>query len=205
MALAKATLQSLDPQIQSYIRELESRHDGLSHAEARWERKYQKLKVRYDALEERHRLLLHKRFCRSSEQEPVGQQHLFDEAEQIVTESGETDSAELVEPDTVTVKEHERKKSGRKPIDPKHPRIEYRHDIPAEDKQCACGSTLVQIGEETREEVNVIPEQIWVERHIYPKYACHTCEGSGDEDKPAVRIAQREADILPRSTPLHHS
>ena len=199
MALAKATLQSLDPQIQSYIRELERRHDGPSHAEARWEQQYHKLKVRYDALEERHRLLLHKRFCRSSEQEPVGQQQLFDEAEQIATETGEAGSAELAGTETVTIKEHERKKSGRKPIDPKHPRIEYRHDIPEEEKQCGCGSGLVQIGEETREVVNVIPEQIWVERHIYPKYACHTCEGSGDEDKPAVRIAPREPDILPRS------
>lgn len=197
MGLAPTTLQSLDPQVQSYIRELERRQNRASRTEERWEQQYHKLKVRYDALEERHRLLLHKRFCRSSEQQPSGQQHLFDEAEQTVTETGEADSAEQAQ--TVKIKEHERKTGGRKPIDPKHPRIEYRHDIPAEDKQCACGSGLVQIGEETREVVNVIPEQIWVERHIYPKYACHTCEGSGDEDKPAVRIAPREPDILPRS------
>ena len=99
---------------------------------------------------ERHRLSLHKRFCRSRDQETVGLQQLFDEAEQIVTESGETNSAELAETETVTVKEHARKTRGRIPIDPSHPHIEYHHHIPAEDKQCACGSSLVQIGEETR-------------------------------------------------------
>ena len=199
MALAKETLQSLDPHVRSYIEELERHHGGNAHADSRWEHKYQKLKVRYDALEERHRLLLHKRFCRSSEQDPVDQKQLFDEAEQIATESGTTDSAEPEDAETVTVKEHERKKRGRKPIDPKHPRVEHRHDIPEGEKHCGCGSDLVQIGEETREVVNVIPEQIWIERHIYPKYACRTCEGSGDEDKPAVRVAPREPDILPRS------
>lgn len=197
MALALATLQSLDPHVRSYIEELERHQNGAGQTDSRWEHKYQKLKIRYDALEERHRLLLHKRFCRSSEQEPVGQQQLFDEAEQTAAYSGGTDSNGMQE--TVTVKEHTRKKSGRKPIDPKHPRIEHRHDIPEEEKRCGCGSNLIQIGEETREVVNVIPEQIWIERHIYPKYACRTCEGSGDEDKPAVRIAPREPDILPRS------
>jgi transposase len=58
---------------------------------------------------------------------------------------------------------------------------------------------LVQIGEDVREVANVIPEQIWVKRHIYPKYACHTCERSGYEQKLAVRIAEREPDILQRS------
>ncbi len=45
----------------------------------------------------------------------------------------------------------------------------------------------------------VIPEQIWVERHIRPKYACKYCEGSGDEEKPAVRIAPAAPSILPGS------
>ena len=194
MALAKATLQSLDPQVRSYIQELERRSGKSDHSESKWEHRYQKLKVRYEALEERHRLLLHKRFCRSSEQEPVEQKQLFDEAEAT---AATTDSHESEQ--SVTVTGYSRKKSGRKPIDPKHPRIEHLHDIAEHEKHCGCGAQLVRIGEEVREVANVIPEQIWVERHIYPKYACHACEGSGDEDNPAVRIAERAPDILPRS------
>lgn len=50
----------------------------------------------------------------------------------------------------------------------------------------------MRIGKETSERLRVIPEQICVERHIRAKYACKACEGSGDEEKPAVRIAAGE-------------
>jgi len=188
MALSEATRQKLDPATRSYIEKLE-------RAENRWQRKYQTLEQRYEVLEERHRLLLFKRFARSSEQEPAGQQQLFAEAE----ETAEVPEATEGQQTTVTVAAHERKKGGRKGIDERHPRIDVVHDISEEEKRCACGDELVRIGEETREIVQVIPEQMWVERHVYPKYGCHTCEGSGDEDRPAVRIAAREATILPRS------
>ena len=188
MALSDAARQTLDPETRSYIEKLE-------RAEGRWQRKYQTLEQRYEVLEERHRLLLFKRFARSSEQEPVGQQQLFAEAE----ETADVSQTPEVPATTVTVAAHERKKGGRKGIDERHPRIDVLHDISEEEKQCACGDELVPIGEETREIVQVIPEQMWVERHVYPRYACHTCEGSGDEDRPAVRIAAREATILPRS------
>lgn len=188
MALSEAARQTLDSETRSYIEKLE-------RAEGRWRRKYQTLEQRYEVLEERHRLLLFKRFARSSEQEPIGQQQLFAEAE----ETAEVLEADEVEETTVTVAAHERKKTGRKGIDERHPRIEVVHDIDNDEKQCGCGDELVRIGEETREIVQVIPEQMWVERHVYPKYGCHSCEGSGDEDRPAVRIAPREATILPRS------
>jgi transposase len=57
---------------------------------------------------------------------------------------------------------------------------------------------MVRIGEEVTERVQVIPEQIWVDRIVRPKYACHHCEGSGDESKPAVRIAPVEPTVVPR-------
>jgi len=184
MALSEAARQTLDPETRSYI-------ETLERSEGRWRRKYQTLEQRYEVLEERHRLLLFKRFARSSEQEPVGQQQLFCEAE----ETAEVVEADEVEETTVTVAAHKRTKVGRKAIDERHPRIEVIHDIDEDEKCCACGDELVRIGEETREIVQVVPEQMWVERHVYPKYGCHTCEGSGDEDRPAVRIAPREATV----------
>jgi len=195
MALSEAARARLDPATRSYIEKIEREASRSQKAEQRWQRKYQTLEQRYEVLEERHRLLLFKRFARSSEQEPVGQQQLFAEAE----ETAEVPEATEGQQTTVTVAAHERKRGGRKGIDERHPRIDVVHDISEEDKQCACGDELVRIGEETREIVQVIPEQMWVERHVYPKYGCHTCEGSGDEDRPAVRIATREATILPRS------
>ena len=188
MALTDAARETLDPATRSYIEELEQ-------AQHQWRRKYETLEQRYETLEERHRLLLFKRFVRSSEQEPAGQQQLFSEAE----ETAQVVEADEAEASTVTVAGHERKRAGRKAIDSRHPRIEVVHDISDEEKQCDCGAELVRIGEEEREIVQVIPEQMWVERHVFPKYGCHSCEGSGDEDRPAVRIAAREATILPRS------
>jgi transposase len=79
------------------------------------------------------------------------------------------------------------------------PRVETLHDIPLEEKTCGCGNTLVRIGEETCEKLEVVPPQIRVRRHVRPKYACKACEGSGDEGKPAVRIAPAVAQLLPKS------
>jgi len=49
------------------------------------------------------------------------------------------------------------------------------------------------------EQLQVIPEQISVEQHVRPRYACRHCEGSGDEDKPLFRIAPAPPSILPGS------
>jgi transposase len=38
-----------------------------------------------------------------------------------------------------------------------------------------------------------------VEKTIRPKYACRACEGTEDEDKPAVRIAPAEPSLIPKS------
>ncbi|MFW6312518.1 MAG: transposase domain-containing protein [Spirochaetota bacterium] len=100
---SEAARQTLDSETRSYIEKLE-------RAEGRWRRKYQTLEQRCEVLEERHRLLLFKRFARSSEQEPVGQQQLLAEAQEIA----EVLEADEVEETTVTVAARERKKTGRK-------------------------------------------------------------------------------------------
>jgi len=157
------------------------------------EQRLQLVESRYDHLKEEYRLLVYKRFARSAEQIDPSQEELFTEAE-AQGSNEEEPGEELSE-----VAAHSRKKRGRKPLDEKLPRVEILHDIPEEEKQCACGHELVRIGEERSERLQVIPEQMWVERHIRPKYACKNCEGSGDEQKPAVRVAPAPPSILPGS------
>ncbi|WP_425277207.1 transposase [Salinispira pacifica] len=139
---------------------------------------------------------MHRQFSRSTEQSPQEQTVLFAEAERysVQEQAPDTDVGEIV-----TVREHKKAKPGRKPIDPKVPRIDFEHDIDEPDKQCACGCTMERIGEEVTERLQTIPEQIFAERHIRPKYACKNCEGSGDEDRPAVRIAPTPPSIIPGS------
>jgi len=98
----------------------------------------------------------------------------------------------------IHVPEHTRKKCGRKPLPEYLPRTEIVHDIDEGDKVCNCGCRLKRIGEETSEQLDIIPAQVQVIRHIRPKYACPECEGVKD-DGPTVKIAPVPPQIIPKS------
>lgn len=193
MELGRQEREGLPHQIQSYIRQLECDLQESRNDHEQLQSRHQALKIRHEHLKDEYRLLLYKRFGRSSEQEQSeSQQQLFEEAESTADE-------QAFENDRISVAEHTRKKRGRKPIDDSVPRVDIVHDIPEEEKHCGCGHELVRIGEEVSERLQVIPEQIYAERHIRPKYACHYCEGSGDEENPAVRITAAAPSLIPGS------
>lgn len=54
------------------------------------------------------------------------------------------------------------------------PRIERRHEIEA--THCECGQALERIGEEVSEQLDCVPAQFFVLRHIRGKYACACCQ-----------------------------
>lgn len=105
---------------------------------------------------------------------------------------------EHIEPAKVAVESHDRKKPGRKPLPEDLPRVTIVHDLPEEEKVCACGCQLSRIGEEVSEQLDIIPAKIQVLRHIRPKYACRKCEGVEDEG-PTVRIAPPPPRLIPKS------
>ena len=145
-------------------------------------------------LAEQVRLLKALRFAAQSEKSrPQGHEiqfPLFNEAEMVADEA---DSAET----ETEIAAHARKKPGRRPISSDFPRVEVVHDIPEDEKVCACGCELTRIGEEVSEKLDVIPQKIQVIRHIRPKYACKSCEGVED-DRPTVRIAPMPPQIIPQ-------
>ena len=145
-----------------------------------------------DHLQEMVRLLQNEIFGRKSEvrtTDTANQVQLFTPPEE----------PEPIEPDeTIEIKGHAWKKRGRKPIPADLPRIEIFHDIPEEDKQCACGVQLSRIGEDISERLDYIPAKIQVVRHIRPKYACKQCEGVED-DGPTVKIAPPAVQLIPKS------
>ena len=94
--------------------------------------------------------------------------------------------------------ERTRRRPRRRPLPQALPRVEQVIDLPEQDKQCECGHPLVRIGEDTSEKLDVIPPQVQVIRTVRPKYACHHCEGSGDEEHPAVRVAPPPAALIPK-------
>lgn len=150
------------------------------------------LEKKVENLVEDLRLALIRKFCSSSEKIDPGQLELFEEAEQEETE-------DPTPSDIVSVPGRNRKKSGRKPLAENIPREEIIHDIPEEEKICGCGCEMSKIDEVVTERLQVIPEQLYVEKHIRPKYACRNCEGSGDEEKPVFRIAPAAPSVLPGS------
>jgi len=98
---------------------------------------------------------------------------------------------EHIEPAKVEIESHSRRKPGRKPLPKELPRVDILHDLPAEEKVCACGCALSQIGEEVSEQLDIVPARIQVLRHIRPKYACRGCE--------TVQVAPMPAQIIPQS------
>ncbi len=109
------------------------------------------------------------------------------------------ESVEPIRPDEqIEIKGHTRKKRGRKPLPADLPRVEIVHDIPEQEKRCACGAELSRIGEDTSEKLDYIPAKVQVIRNIRPKYACKHCEGVED-DGPTVKIAPVPVQLIPKS------
>jgi transposase len=134
------------------------------------------------------RLLLHKRFGPSSEKSSANQLQLFNEAEDLVEKE---ESAEAEE--TVLVQAHTRVRKGRRPLPTSLPRVVVLHDLSEEEKICprdGCG--MERIGEETHEQLSVIPSRMQVIRHVRPKYACPRCE-------EGVRISPPPPQVIPKS------
>jgi len=151
--------------------------------------------IEIDRLEMELRLLRQKMYGPKSERmalvDPEVQTHLFNEAEATADKKAEPE-------EEVEIEAHRRKKGGRRPLPENLPRIEEVHDIPEEEKVCGCGCRLSRIGEEVTEELDIVPRQSRVIRHIRPKYACRQCEGV-ESDKGAVQIAPPPVQLLPKT------
>ena len=122
-------------------------------------------------LEEYVRLLKHHRFGRTSERHSEAQLGMFNEAEI------ESDAAETEEESGVEIAAHTRRpRGGRRPLPAWIPRVEIVHDLGDAQKICpADGTALERIGEESAEQLEFIPAQLRVLRHVRPKYACPHC------------------------------
>ncbi len=143
-----------------------------------------------DRLHEQIRLLRSKLFGRKTEKyadSDEEQLRLFDEIEQP-NQSNEED---------IPIAAHKRKKRGRKPLPENLPHIEVIHDLPEEEKVCACGCQLTKIGEEVSKKLDYIPAKLQVIKHIRYKYACKGCEGVDSEDG-TVKIAPPPVQIIPK-------
>jgi transposase len=157
----------------------------------------QKLTERVQRFEEVLNLAQHKRFSPSSETYE-GDGQVFNEAEQVVeTVPEEVVEADAPAPETTTEKPAKAPAKPRRPrIAPELPRIEVLHDI--DNKTCSCcGNELHRMGEEVSEQVEFIPAQIRVIKHVRPKYSCRACER--ESTQVSIQIADVPDTIIPKS------
>jgi transposase len=121
------------------------------------------------------RLLLAQRFGAKSERvsEDSPQLGLFNEAEAEV--DAETASDDDVQPVTA-VAGHTRRRGHRRPLPAHLPREDVIHDLAEADKRCPRDGTPLEVmGEETSEQLDIVPAQIRVLHHRRLKYACPCC------------------------------
>ncbi|WP_454833680.1 IS66 family transposase [Pseudomonas lini] len=140
-------------------------------------------------LEEENALLRQRLFGRKSEQtvDPMTPQlPLFNEAESIVTPASVDAEEEVVAPT--------KRRGKRKPLPANLPRIEVIHELPEHELTCVCGCRKHAIGEETSEQLEIVPMQIRVIKHIRKVYGCRGCETAPvTADKPAQLIEKSMA------------
>ena len=163
------------------------------------------LRVERDLLKERLARAMHKMFAARSEVRSSEQKDMFfNEAESLAATTQaapaqeEAESVESNDADTAAAaagsgdKHKHQPKRGRKPLDAALPRQIERHELPASERICPHdGNTLVEIGVEASEQIEIIPQQVRVIRHERVKYACPCCDGS-------LRLAPKPAQIIPK-------
>ncbi|WP_122809687.1 IS66 family transposase, partial [Pseudomonas viridiflava] len=140
-------------------------------------------------LEEENALLRQRLFGRKSEQtaDPATPQlALFNEAESVVEAIDENAEEEVVAP--------AKRRGKRKPLPADLPRIEVIHELPEHELTCVCGCRKHAIGEEVSEQLEIVPMQIRVIKHVRKVYGCRDCETAPvTADKPTQLIEKSMA------------
>ncbi len=138
-------------------------------------------------LREQNALLLQRLFGRKSEQgsDPDSPQlAMFNEAESLAEAAPEVAAEEAEEVVAPTPRRGKRRQ-----LPAELPRIEVLHELPEHELTCACGCRKHVIGEDTSEQLEIVPMQIRVIRHIRKTYGCRGCEAAPvTADKPAQLI-----------------
>ena len=141
-----------------------------------------------ERLREQNSLLIQRLFGRKSEQssDPDSPQLvMFNEAESLAEAAPKAPADEVEEEAVAPTK----RRGKRKPLPAELPRVEVVHELPEHELTCECGCRKQAIGEETSEQLEIIPMQVQVIRHIRKTYACKACESAPvTADKPAQLI-----------------
>ena len=155
--------------------------------------KVEQLTLFVEQLLEQIRLARHQHFGTRSERFTLEQMALaFNEAEAAIAAADDDQPLQEVG-DTVVVPAHRRARGGRRRLPPTFPRVDIVHEIDAADCQCAqCCEPLEPVSEKVSEQLDIVPAQVRVLRHVRKTYACSSCNG-------APKTAPLPAQPIPKS------
>ena len=127
-------------------------------------------------------VLARQRLFGASSEQLSAQSRLFDEAETwalLSTEAQDTApipaEVRASSPELDTGKPAVKPARGKRaPLPAQLERVDVVHDVPASARTCPCGTPMVEIGQDISEQLDIVPMQVRVLRHIRKRYACPT-------------------------------
>lgn len=180
--LDPATLSSVTGLVEQLLQEREKLQQEVSALQ----KHNQFLTLKTDKLVLELANLKRLRFGKSSESLPVAQRYLFEDdldqdllvVESAIEQANALENTDSSKPalDALKPSAKKRNRAGRQAL-PDH--LE-RVDVVHEPVSCTCAkcqsNSLVKIGEDITEQLDIIPAKFIVTRHIRPQYACRSCE-----------------------------
>jgi transposase len=213
IAITPAVVSSLEQQIEQKVRaDLATEITAKINArlQADWDARFDQavetaLAARVQELYEKIALARRRMFGCSSEALGANQLRLglFNEVEALLPGTTQDDDhielppAQDLEGDKADSKPVDqqparRARGKRQALPPELPRFDVIYDLPESERLCACGTPMVEIGEEVSEQLDIIPMQIRVLRHVRKRYAC-------PDKTQAPVIAPKPPQVLPKS------
>ncbi|MEO6319240.1 MAG: IS66 family transposase [Polaromonas sp.] len=125
-------------------------------------------------------VLARQRMFGASSEQLSAQSRLFDEAEALAQSSTEAQdlapiAAEALSSssDASTSKPPVKPARGKRALLPVElPRVDVVHDVSESERTCPCGTPMLEIGCDVSEQLDIVPMQVRVLRHIRKRYAC---------------------------------
>ena len=134
------------------------------------------LQAKNSYYEEQLKLMLKRKYGSSSEKVSEDQISMFDD---ILNEAESQSDLKAEEP-TIEKIAYERNKRTKDSLKANLPIKEIHHKLADEALVCeTCAHPLHDMGTKSRDEIEIIPAKVIVNRHITHKYSCRNCENTG--------------------------
>ena len=184
------------------IDELKALVLSLQMSEQQYKINYNSLLRNYTELNRKYKAAIGRFFSPTKERissETEGQLGLFNETEMFCDDMIEEDIA-AEKNNSVTIKEHIRKKGGKRKLPDSLPVDEIVYELPDNERACKCCSKPRPItGEDRSEELSIIPMQIKKIVHVVKKYGPCTCDEFLHSGEKEIITAAKPKRIIPYS------